>query len=94
MKWRECSQFRRHPYYTGPESTYHTARGGGLVYEVSASWTEVFARSGAVVWWSTDGKGNNKAWPTKDDAIAWCEQDAARRKAERKQPPPAPDARG
>jgi len=74
VKWRECRD--REPWSTRPTNTYFTARKGGKTYRVIANWTSTLTRSGAIIWWSHDGEGNNKRWHTKEAAMSWCEQDA------------------
>lgn len=76
MKWRERNEWRRNQWHQGPENTYYTARKGGKVYEVHASWRSWSDHSAGVVWWSHDGQGTNKAWKTRGAAMRWCERDA------------------
>ena len=84
MKWRACSEWKRHRYFTGPDATYFKAKSGGVRYEVCCRYAKTFARSGPVVWWSHNGKGDNRQWKTKEAAMAWCEQDAAQRNANKR----------
>ena len=78
MKWRECSEWNRNTWHTGPETYYYTARKAGKVYTVSANWDNYFSREGPYSWWSVDGKGTNTRHETKEAAIAWCEADATK----------------
>lgn len=63
-------------WYTGPLEKQYTARKGGKLYSVTPAFAKMFARSGPIVWWSSDGLGNNKLWKTKEAAMKWCERDA------------------
>jgi hypothetical protein len=74
MKWREVRD--RNVWSTAPMRTHFSARKGGKHYTVQAAWANWANRAEPIVWWSHDGQGTNKCWATKDDAIAWCEQDA------------------
>lgn len=86
MKWRECSESKRHEYFQGPEESYYVARKSGRTYEVNASWRDRSRREGDVLWWSYDGEGTNKAWKSKEAAMAWCERHAATTPAKGKAP--------
>lgn len=75
MKWRECKNRER--WYTGPSEgrTYWIARKGGVWYQVSATYERVWATSGPVVWWATcQPVAANKAFKTREAAMAYCER--------------------
>lgn len=69
MKWRECRN---------REVAYWRAQKGGQGYIVRANWRDPLARKGKVVWWAvTAPRGANKAFRTKEAAMAYCERVAA-----------------
>jgi len=76
LNWKDRNEWNRNKWFTGPSSTYWTARMAGKAYEVAARYEDAFARSGPVVYWSHDNNGTNKRWATKDEAMAWCAWDA------------------
>lgn len=76
MKWRE--KRNREPWPIGPTESdvEYFARAGGVTYRVRAAWRDPMKRSGAVIWWITDGRGNNASFATKEAAMAEAERRA------------------
>lgn len=86
MKWRECSEWKRDTWHSGPDDRYYVARKGGVRYEVAASWWDGRRVVRSPQWWaialgaSPQADMERRAFESADEAKAWCEQHAAERR--------------